>query len=724
MRALPEAFDTVVGERGLRLSGGERQRIAVARALLKDAPILVLDEATSNVDVAAETGIQASIEDLRRGRTTVIIAHRLSTVRGADRILVLDRGRLEEAGTHRELLDRRRPLRETRGRPGDGEMSAVAAPGSARGTSTGGAVRRLVTSLRPIASLLRPYRAWFAAGVFTNLLVHLCTFGAAVAGAVMVGQALRGDPASSLVPLVWVVVGLVIPIAVFGWLEVVVVHVMSFRLLNDLRRELYERFRLLSPAYFLQRRSGDVARASMADVELLELFTSHLAPPLVVAFVVPVVAVVGLLVVEPMLALIVVPFVVLAASVPSWLLRRAQDEGERLRSELGDLGANVVDVVQGTREILAASAESVMLDRVEAQHERIRRTSIAHGRRSGVEHAATDAITALAAIAVLGVAAVQVSAGSLAATQLPVAVILAAGAFAPLASLTGTLREVGQVSAAGGPHQRADARPAHGRGSGRRRGCRGHARYSRAARRRFDRVRFRYADDLPEVVHQVSFTIEPGETVALVGHSGAGKSTCANLLLRFWDVRGGSISVGGRDVRAIAQRNLRAAIAVVPQDVYLFHDSVHENIRVGNMDAGDDLVERAANLAQALPFIERLPEGWHTVLGERGASLSGGQRQRIAIARALVKDAPILVMDEAVANLDAESEAALRAAMAEVVKDRTTFLIAHRPSTIRTADRVVVLAHGQVVETGTYDELMAADGHLARLLSDSPVILP
>jgi ATP-binding cassette, subfamily C, bacterial CydC len=602
-------------------------------------------------------------------------------------------------------------------------MSTVTKRGSERDAPSGGAVRRLVNSLRPIASLLRPYRLWFAGGVITNLLVHLCTFGAAVAGAVMVGRALGGAPASELKPLVWLVVGLVIPIALFGWLEVVVVHVMSFRLLNDLRRELYERFRLLSPAYFLHRRSGDVARASMADVELLELFTSHLAPPLVVAFAVPVVAVVGLLLVEPLLALIVVPFVVAAASVPSWLLSRAQDEGERLRTELGDLGANVVDVVQGTREILAASAENVMLDRVEAQHERIRRTSIAHGRRSGIEHAATDAITALAAIAVLGAAAVQASTGSLAATQIPVAVILAAGAFAPLASLTSTLREVGQVTAAAGRiNELMRAEPVVVDRAGVTPVAEGAA-VHQPMRIEFDRVRFRYADDLPEVVHEVSFTIEPGETVALVGHSGAGKSTCANLLLRLWDVRDGTVSVDGRDVRDFAQRDLRASIAVVPQDVYLFHDSVRENVRLGNMDAGDDLVERAASLAQALPFIERLPDGWGSVLGERGASLSGGQRQRIAIARALVKDAPILVMDEAVANLDAESEAALRDAIAEVVKDRTTLLIAHRPSTIRTADRVVVLAQGQVVESGTFDDLMVADGHLARLLSDSPVVL-
>lgn len=601
-------------------------------------------------------------------------------------------------------------------------MSAVAAPASvAPGV---GPLRRLVRSLRPVADLLRPYRALFAGGVVTNLLVHVFTFGAAIVGAVLVSEALGGASSSELKPLVWLVIAFALPIALFGWLEVVVVHVMSFRLIDDLRKELYERFRILSPAYFLARRSGDVARASMADVELLEVFTSHLAPPLVVAFVVPVLAVVGLWVVEPVLALVVVPFVVAAASVPSWLLRRAQDEGEQLREELGELGANVVDIVQGTREVLAANAEDLMLERIEGQHARIRRTSISHGRRSGIEHAATDAITALAAIAVVTATALMASSGDFDPDRIPVALILAAGAFAPLASLTGTFREVGQVSAAA---ERIvallQAEPVVVDVVDEAMSSRSLPTAGRPLRISFDEVGFRYAPDLPEVLHAVSFTIEPGETVALVGHSGAGKSTCANLLLRLWDVGAGAVTVGGTDVRDLLQRDLRSLIAVVPQDVYLFHASVADNLRLGRPEATDDEARRAATLAQATSFIELLPDAFGSVLGERGASISGGQRQRLAIARALLRDAPILVMDEAVANLDAESEAVLRAAIGEVSRDRTTLLIAHRPSTIRTADRVVVLDHGRVAETGTYAELMSSDGRLASLLAGAPVIL-
>jgi ATP-binding cassette, subfamily C, bacterial CydC len=601
-------------------------------------------------------------------------------------------------------------------------MSAVSA--SSPVASGVGPLRRLVRSLRPVADLLRPYRSLFAGGVVTNLLVHVFTFGAAIAGAVLVSKALAGASSSELKPLVWLVIALALPIALFGWLEVVVVHVMSFRLIDDLRKELYERFRILSPAYFLSRRSGDVARASMADVELLEVFTSHLAPPLVVAFVVPVLAVVGLWVVEPVLALVVVPFVVAAASVPSWLLRRAQDEGEQLREELGELGANVVDIVQGTREVLAASAEDLMLERIEGQHARIRRTSISHGRRSGIEHAATDAITALAAIAVVTATALMASNGTFDPDRIPVALILAAGAFAPLASLTGTFREVGQVSAAA---ERIvallQAEPVVIDLVDEATSARNVPTAGRPLRIAFNEVGFRYAPDLPEVLHGVSFTVEPGETVALVGHSGAGKSTCANLLLRLWDVEAGAVTVGGTDVRDLLQRELRSLIAVVPQDVYLFHTSVADNLRLGRPDATDDEARRAATLAQATSFIELLPDEFGSVLGERGASISGGQRQRLAIARALLRDAPILVMDEAVANLDAESEAVLRAAIGEVARDRTTLLIAHRPSTIRTADRVVVLDHGRVVEVGTYAELLAADGRLATLLAGAPLIL-
>ncbi|HEY7668200.1 MAG TPA: ABC transporter ATP-binding protein, partial [Actinomycetota bacterium] len=492
-------------------------------------------------------------------------------------------------------------------------MSAAVAAPTAR-PSQGSAVRRLVGSLRPIADLLRPYRGWVWGAIGVNVGIHAFTIASAAAGAALVGRAVTGASAEELRGLIWIVVALVIPIAILGWLDMLVTHVMSFRLLHDLRIVLYERFRALAPAYLLDRRSGDIARTSMADVELLELFTSHMAPPMVAALVIPLLVSIALALIHPILALVFLPFAVAVASVPSWLLSRAQEQGDALREELGALGANVVDAVQGTREVLAAGATEVVLDRIRQQHRRIFRTSVAHGRRSGLEHASTDALVALAAIATLATAAALVLAGSMPAARFPVAIVLAVGGFAPLIAISGTFREVGQVSAAADRIQELLAAqpavtdlvetPPEG---------------PLVPRIAFEDVRFAYGPDLPEVLHGAAFTIEPGETVALVGRSGAGKSTLANLLLRLWDVGDGRVTIGGHDVRSFPQRDLRALMAVVPQDVYLFHTTVRENIRLGRPDATDLEIEHAAELAQARAFIEALPDGWETELGERGA---------------------------------------------------------------------------------------------------------
>jgi len=221
----------------------------------------------------------------------------------------------------------------------------------------------------------------------------------------------------------------------------------------------------------------------------------------------------------------------------------------------------------------------------------------------------------------------------------------------------------------------------------------------------------------PDALRGVSFAIPAGATVALVGHSGSGKSTCANLLMRFWDPREGSVRIDGVDTRELPVDRLRDLVALVPQDVYLFNDTVRANILLGRPDATDAEVSAAVDRALVAEFVPELPDGLDTVIGERGATLSGGQRQRIAIARALLKNAPILVMDEAVSNLDTENEQALHAAMAEVRRGRTALLIAHRLSTIRSADLIVTLEDGRVAEAGRYDELVRAGGTFARLVA-------
>ena len=227
---------------------------------------------------------------------------------------------------------------------------------------------------------------------------------------------------------------------------------------------------------------------------------------------------------------------------------------------------------------------------------------------------------------------------------------------------------------------------------------------------RFDAVRFSYPGREEEVLHGVTFAVPPGSTTAVVGPSGAGKSTILSLVLRFYDVTGGSVTFNGTDIRRYALRALQDQIGVVFQDTYLFYGTIAENIRMARPDTSDEEVREAATAANAHDFIMAFPDGYETIVGERGVTLSGGERQRISIARAILKDAPVLLLDEATSSVDAESEALIQSALSELTKQRTTIIVAHRLSTVRGADNIIVLNDGMVAEQGTHGELMAADG--------------
>jgi ATP-binding cassette subfamily B protein len=235
-----------------------------------------------------------------------------------------------------------------------------------------------------------------------------------------------------------------------------------------------------------------------------------------------------------------------------------------------------------------------------------------------------------------------------------------------------------------------------------------------AGRIEFDHVDFGYRADRP-ILKDVSFTIEPGQKVAIVGASGAGKSTIVKLLFRFYDVTGGAIRLDGQDIRVVTQHSLRSQIGIVPQDTVLFNDSIFENVRYGRPDASDQDVDNAIRLAHLREFVVNLPDGTATRVGERGLKLSGGEKQRVAIARTILKRPPIMAFDEATSSLDSKSEQAILAALREIAEEHTSLVIAHRLSTIVDADRIIVLDQGRIVEQGAHDELLAAHGHYADL---------
>ncbi|GAA1617710.1 ABC transporter ATP-binding protein [Actinoplanes couchii] len=566
------------------------------------------------------------------------------------------------------------------------------------------------TRLRTMLFLLRAHRLLLAAAIGSGALNQVLTIAGAAVGAYLVGLVATGAGTDRLMPWFWLLVVLIPLRAITPWLDNTLSHTMAFRALADTRTRVHAAFERLAPAGLAGRRSGDLGTAMVADVEALEVFFAHTLSPLVVAVVVPFSTLVALGLVHPVLPLVVLPILIAVASVPMWLARRARNQGDGVKGAVAEVAAETVDAVQGLRELAVFGATGRQRDRIASAVGRLRGVQRSHAGRGGVEKAAIDTLVTAGVVAVLATTAVLTADGRMDAALFPVAVVLAAFSFTPVTVVAEVAKDLNLAAAAAArvaallalpspvPFVDGPAPALAGTGVA------------------FRDVAFRYGEGLPLAVSGLDFDIPSGTSVALVGHSGAGKSTTAHLLLRFQDPVQGVVSIGGVDLRDLPLERLRELVAFVPQDPYLFHGSIAANLRLARPAATDADLERAARAAGAHDFVTGLPDGYDTTVGERGTRLSGGQRQRIALARALLTDAPVLVLDEPVSNLDAETERVLADAMSGIIAGRTTLIIAHRLSTIRTADRVVVLSGGQVAESGTHDALLAADGAYARLV--------
>ena len=730
---LPDGYDTWIGERGVRLSGGERQRLAIARALLKSAPILLLDEALSSVDSENEAAIQEGLERLMVGKTTLIIAHRLSSVVSADRILVLDQGRLVETGSHAELAAAGgaygRLMSSQQSTPEADLLAATLPTAQTDSPARGGLLRappsaeavaedsplRHVSSVeiwRRLFDLVRRWRAELALSLTLGLLYHASTIALGATSALLVVEVFQGG---DYVPYLLALAVLAPLSALTRWGESWASHDLAFRLLAEMRIDMYEALEPLAPAYLVRRKSGDLVSIVGGDVETIEYFFAHVITPAVVAFLVPAVVLGILAFVSWPLSIVLAPFLVLAAVSPFYAQRTAERLGLEMRTRLGDLTAFVVDGIQGMREIAAFGAGG---DRVR-ETDRLGRDFAAHRVRfldSQASHAVfIETLTAVGGLAVLATGAWLVVEGSMDRADLPLATLLALTSFGPVTELATTLKHMMETHASARRVFEVHDEPVvvkDGPGLPAAAARTGGANGAIA----FESVGFAYGPGLPQALEDVSLSIDSGQTVALVGRSGAGKTTCAHMLLRWWDPLAGRVTLQGHDLRDYRLDELRRNIALVAQDTYLFNATIRENLRIAGQDASEAEIERAAELANATEFIDAMPDGYETLVGERGMQLSGGQRQRISIARALIKDAPVLILDEATSHLDAVNEQQIREALERLMEGRTTLVIAHRLSTVRDADTIVVLDRGRVAEQGSHDELLSNGGLYAQLV--------
>ncbi len=774
---LPKGYDTVVGERGLTLSGGQRQRIALARAILADPAVLVLDDATSAVDARTEEAIHDGLREVLDHRTTLLVAHRLSTLHLADRIAVLEAGRVVDLGTHTELMGRsahyrelisgleEEPLRAAGDRieelatmTRDGvTASAWQATESSRRARTSTAAQALagvsggahsfnaviaalpatpellarVDALPPVRDvshldradaarhrrefglvrLLRQFRRPLLVGLVLVVLDALAFIAGPALVKVGVDNGVSRHSTSVLyaASIAFLAVTLLDLVVLVG--STFITGRTAERIMLALRVRIWAQLQRLSLDYYERELAGRIMTRMTTDVDQFESLVSNGLLSALVAVVTFVGVGVTLLVVDVELGLVTLSVIIPLSIATVWFRRRASRQYDLSRERIAVVNADFQESLSGVREAQAFAHEPQTIERFHALGRSYVESRVASQRLVALYFPFVQFLAAVADALVLGIGAVLIRNGSLTVGALIAFLLYVDMFFSPIQQLSQVFDAWQQTRVSVGRIAELMAQdtltpdPADPEAL---EDVRGEV--------TLDGVRFAYPSaGGGEALRRLDLLVRPGETVALVGETGAGKSTVLKLLARFYDPVTGSVCFDGHDLRRLGLHEFRTHLGYVPQEAFLFTGTVRDNIAYGRPDASDAEVESAARAVGAHDVVATLPGGYLTDLTERGASLSSGQRQLIALARAQLADPALLLLDEATSNLDLATESRVTAAMRSVARDRTTIVIAHRLQTARLADRIAVLDRGAVAELGTHEDLLERGGTYARM---------
>ncbi len=480
----------------------------------------------------------------------------------------------------------------------------------------------------------------------------------------------------------------------------------------DLRTRLMKHFQLLSFRYYNRVKTGDIMNRMLDDVMNVEMMTTNSLVYLIEDVLMIIVVTIMLVLMNAKLALMAVMIIPLYGLIHSKFRRRIGDKNDNIRVNYAQLSSVFHETVAGVKVIRAFNLEEHKRSHFDDYLKEDRYLRINTYTFNAIFHGLTEYLTIIGIMIVLvGGGWYAITDGSMTSGEIVAFYTYLGYLYNPIIRLSGTtavieagissIRRIYEVldTMPSPPERAAPVIPAE----------------SIKGSLQFDKVTFFYDSDLDPAIRDMSFEIPAGRSIALVGHSGAGKSTILNLVSRFYDPSEGVIRMDGHDLKDLPLQYLRSHISLVLQEGFLFWGSIRENIRLGRIEASDAEVEEAARLAHAHDFIVDLPNAYETAVGERGFKLSGGQRQRIAIARAILKDAPILILDEATSALDNESEYHIQQAMKEIIANRTTLVIAHRLSTIRFVDEIFVMEGGKLIERGSHDALLQRDSRYAQL---------
>ncbi|CCK28964.1 ABC transporter [Streptomyces davaonensis JCM 4913] len=703
--ALPQGADTLLGEDGAGLSAGQRQRLALARAFLADRPVLLLDEPTAALDGETEAEVVAAVRRLAVGRTVLLVVHRPALLGVADRVV-----RLTEP-----VLPTHPPLSRERSLEPSG--SGVAwAEGDPQGRVAGDLVEEAGRDrgvLARVRAMSGARRGRLALALLLGSLALGSAVGLMATSGWLISRASQQPPVLYLMVAVTATRAFGIGRAVFRYGERLVSHDAVLRMLADTRVAVYRRLERLAPAGLRTTRRGDLLSRLVADVDALQDYWLRWLLPAGAAAAVSAVSVGFTAWLLPEAgAVLAVGLLAAGAGVPLVTGAVARRAERRLAPARGVLATRVTDLLTGTAELTVAGA----LPARTAEARRADGTLTAIASRAATATALGDGLTALlsgltvAATALVG--AQGVADGRLSGVAMAVVVLTPLAAFEAVLGLPLAVQYRQRVRrSAERVYEVLDAPEP----------VREPERPRQAPASPFPVVlkdlTARHAGQDRDALAGLDLTLEEGRRIAVVGPSGSGKTTLAQVLLRFLDARAGAYTLGGVDAGAVDGDDVRRLVGLCAQDAHLFDSSVRENLLLARKDATEDDLRDALRRARLLDWADGLPEGLDTLVGEHGARLSGGQRQRLALARALLADFPVLVLDEPAEHLDLPTADALTADLLAATEGRTTLLITHRLAGLDAVDEVVVLDRGRVAQRGSYAELAAVEGPLRAMVA-------